>query len=173
MEPTEQDPASGRRSERSTVTVLEHPSADAVSDTPGEPSRLTLRPAGGRRGAVDGGWWPRSTDPDELLALAAAAEPAVGPIVRIAVDTTTWAGTPRRIGVHPHVLRIDTFRTWDTGMVRLVGQDGRLVDLLLVAPDTDRSAADTALAAAADPVDRRPLGELLGRAPAEQDTTTA
>jgi hypothetical protein len=33
-------------------------------------TRLSLKPSSSGRGAVDGGWWPRSTDPAvELVAL--------------------------------------------------------------------------------------------------------
>ena len=31
--------------------------------------RLSLRPAGSHRGAVDGGWWPRETTAEELAVL--------------------------------------------------------------------------------------------------------
>jgi hypothetical protein len=85
--------------------------------------------------------------------------------VRVAGNLGTWAGTPRRIGTGDASLRVDLFRTGETGTVRLVGADGSLLDLLLITPDTDEATADAELAAASDAEDLRPVAELLGAAP--------
>ena len=50
-------------------------------------------------GAVDGGWWPRSRDPDaELPDLIAGLDASVGPVTRLALNTvaaSAWAGFAR------------------------------------------------------------------------------
>jgi hypothetical protein len=130
--------------------------------------RLSLRPAGSHRGAVDGGWWPRETTAEELLAMVEAVRPSFQAVVRVAGNLGTWAGTPRRIGSGDASLRVDLFRTGETGTVRLVGADGSLLDLLLITPDTDEATADAELAAASDAEDLRPVAELLGAAPASR-----
>ena len=124
--------------------------------------RLVLRPTGLHLGAVDGVWWPREYSADELLAVAAAVEPSFQKVVRVALSTEGWAGTPRRIGTGGDTLRVDLFRTGERHTVRLVGEDGRLMDLLLIAPDTEADAADAEMKAGADTDDLRTVAELLG-----------
>jgi len=127
---------------------------------PSEP-RVTLRPKGDRLGAVDGAWWPRANSPEEILAVAAAVEPSFQKVVRVGLSMDAWAETPRRIGTGDDVLRIDLFRTGEHHTVRLVGEDGRLLDLLLVAPDTAPDTAEEAMKAGADADDLRSVADLL------------
>jgi len=124
--------------------------------------RLVLRPTGLNVGAVDGVWWPRENSAEELLAVAAAVEPSFQKVVRVALSMDGWAGIPRRIGSGDDVLRIDLFRTGERHTVRLVGEDGRMIDLLLINPDTDADTADTEMKAGADTDDLRTVTELLG-----------
>jgi hypothetical protein len=57
----------------------------AASTRPSGPPglRVQLDPTMAGTGAVDGGWWPRSRDPDaELPGLIAGLDCSVGPITR-------------------------------------------------------------------------------------------
>ena len=66
----------------STLTTAPPPRA------PGPPGlRLQLDPTMAGTGAVDGGWWPRSRDPDaELPGLIAALDSSLGPVTRVALN---------------------------------------------------------------------------------------
>src|SRR5215217_8496946 len=49
--------------------------------------RLQLDPTMAGTGAVDGGWWPRSRDPDaELPGLIAGLDASLGPVTRLALN---------------------------------------------------------------------------------------
>lgn len=66
----------------------------ASAVTPCAPGRLGLKP----RGALDGAWWPRSSDPVvELTALIAALGAEQVPARRITLARTGWDSAPRRI----------------------------------------------------------------------------
>lgn len=123
--------------------------------------RLTLRPARAHVGAVDGVWWPRENSADELLAVAAAVEQSFQKVVRVALSMEGWAGTPRRIGTGDDTLRVDLFRMGERHTVRLIGEDGRMMDLLLIAPGTDADTAEAEMKAGGDTDDLRTVAELL------------
>src|SRR4051794_32177071 len=73
-------------------------------------SRLSLDPALGRRGAVDGGWWPRSRNASmELPVLVSSLNAGVGAVTRLGVDARDWDDIPRRITVGGHVVRVGRF----------------------------------------------------------------
>ena len=58
--------------------------------------RLRLDPTLARGGILDGGWWPRSRDPDaELPDLIAGLESSLGAITRVALNPEPWDGAPR------------------------------------------------------------------------------
>jgi hypothetical protein len=62
--------------------------------------RLQLDPAMAGTGAVDGGWWPRSRDPDaELPGLIAGLDSSLGPITRVALNLDAWDTAPRRVAL--------------------------------------------------------------------------
>jgi Family of unknown function (DUF5994) len=52
---------------------------------------LRLSPTLAGAGILDGGWWPRSRDPDtELPALIAGLESTLGPITKVAINLDAW-----------------------------------------------------------------------------------
>ena len=64
--------------------------------------RLQLDPSLVGTGAVDGGWWPRSRDPDaELPGLTAGLDTSIGPITRVALNLDAWDAAPRRVASRP------------------------------------------------------------------------
>ena len=59
--------------------------------------RLRLEPTGSTRTLLDGGWWPRSSDPAaELPGLILAIDRVRGPVTRLILSIAAW--TPRRGG---------------------------------------------------------------------------
>lgn len=112
-------------------------------------ARLSLKPKGSARGALDGAWWPQSTDPAiELTALIEAVEV---PVRRIALNMAGWDSTPRRIQ-HGSAQKaaVDWFRISGIHLVRIVGTDDQRIDLLLIPADTEEVTAELALAMATE-----------------------
>jgi hypothetical protein len=131
--------ATGRR----TVFSLAAPS------TP----RLHLHPASSAYTLLDGGWWPRSTDPvAELPGLVLAIDALHGPVKRLMLNRLDWDSHPRRLGIAGRVVRVGYFSSHPTSLLTaLSGRSGDRVDLLIVPPGTDRGVATAAMALAATP----------------------
>lgn len=127
--------------------------------------RLRLDPTLSNGGVVDGGWWPRSRDPDaELPGLIASLESAVGPITRVALNLDAWDTAPRRIAVDGRRLRVGWFRTMDPNMIGVTrGFQDRLA-LLVVPPQATTAAAEIAMAMAADPTNSARPADILAAA---------
>jgi Family of unknown function (DUF5994) len=113
--------------------------------------RLRLDPTLGGTGAVDGGWWPRSRDPDaELPGLIAGLGSSFGPISRVALNLDAWDSAPRRVAVDGRRVRVGWFRYMDAHTVGVTrALQGRLA-LLVVPPEATTAAAQIAMAMAAD-----------------------
>ncbi|XVQ11592.1 DUF5994 family protein [Spirillospora sp. CA-255316] len=145
---------------------------------PPSTSRLRMRPpgpAGSPRTPLDGGWWPRSTDPvAELpgLILALQAGPQAdgaaddhGRITHVMLRVADWDGRPRRLCVDgpagARVVRLSWFDTLPAGLLTAIYADGGRVDLLTVPPSTSHAAARSAMELAAHDTNRLPAPELL------------
>jgi hypothetical protein len=114
--------------------------------------RLRMKPDDAAPGHVDGGWWPRSTDPAaEFPALVAALTSILGPISRAGYSLDAWNATARKLTVHDQVVRMEGFRTMQPNTVTLTGQNRRRISLLVVPPDTPGGVARAVLRSAADP----------------------
>jgi Family of unknown function (DUF5994) len=113
--------------------------------------RLRLSPTLAGAGILDGGWWPRSRDPDaELPVLIAGLESMLGPITRVALNLDAWDRAPRRVAVNGRRVRVGWFRTMDPHMIGVTrGFQDRLA-LLVVPPEAVGQAAQRAMAMAAD-----------------------
>jgi hypothetical protein len=124
---------------RKTVMSLSAPS------TP----RLRMEPTRSRRTLLDGGWWPRSTDPvAELPGLVLAIDKLRGPVTRLVLSAEGWNSHPRRLGVAGRVLRLGYFTSQPTSLLTALCDNGNRVDLLIVPPDA-RGTADAAMVLAA------------------------
>jgi hypothetical protein len=143
------------------------PSTAPLSARPPPPGsrRLQLDPTMAGTRAVDGGWWPRSRDPDaELPGLIAGLDASVGPITRIALNLDAWDTAPRRVAVDGRRVRVGWFRHMDAHTIGLTraGQD-RMV-LLVIPPQTTTAAAQIAMAMAADAADSAGPADILAAA---------
>jgi Family of unknown function (DUF5994) len=113
--------------------------------------RLELDSTMAGTGAVDGGWWPRSRDPDaELPGLIAGLDASVGPITRVALNLDAWDSAPRRVAVDGRRVRVGWFRHMDAHTVGLTRAAQDRVVLLVVPPQATPAAAHIAMAMAAD-----------------------
>lgn len=119
-----------------------------TNNSPIPPSipRLRMEPTGLRRTLLDGGWWPRSTDPvAEIPGLVLAIDNLRGPVSRLILAADGWASHPRRLRVAGRVLKLDYFASQPTSLLTVLCSNGARVDLLVVAPDTARVPADAAM----------------------------
>ena len=132
-----------------TLTSRAHSTATSAS-APSTP-RLRLEPTGSRHALLDGGWWPRSTDPiAELPGLVLAIDNVRGPVTRLVLSADGWEVNPRRLGVAGRILRLGYFTSQPVALLTaLCGDTGDRVDLLIVPPETDAGTADTAMVLAA------------------------
>lgn len=109
-------------------------------------SRLRMQLKGARGTVLDGGWWPRSTDPvAELPGLVLAIDELRGPVVRLVLASAGWDSHPRRLRVADRVLRLGYFHSQPVSLLTALCGNGERVDLLVVAPHT--TTGDTADAA--------------------------
>ena len=124
--------------------------------------RLRLDPTLSNGGVLDGGWWPRSRDPDaELPGLIAGLESAVGPITRVALNLDAWDTAPRRIAVDGRRLRVGWFRHMDPHMIGVTRAFQDRLALLVVPPQATTAAAGIAMAMAADPTNSARPADIL------------
>ncbi|RZU54259.1 hypothetical protein EV385_6207 [Krasilnikovia cinnamomea] len=112
--------------------------------------RLRMEPTGSPRTLLDGGWWPRSTDPvAELPGLVLAIDTVRGPITRLVLSAAGWDTHPRRLGVAGRVLRLGYFASQPANLLTALCANGDRVDLLIVPSHTADGAADAAMILAA------------------------
>jgi len=132
-------------------------------DTPGT-LRLQLDPRQSRAAALDGGWWPRSTDAlAELPALLSALAGIRGDVTHAMLNTLQWDQPhPKRLATAARAVHLGWYTAQPAGLITVLCDFGRdRFDLLVVPPDASASSAAAALAAAADGTDGRHAPELL------------
>jgi hypothetical protein len=119
--------------------------------------RLQLDSTMAGTGVVDGGWWPRSRDPEaELPGLIAGLDASLGPITRLALNLTAWDTAPRRVAVDGRRVRVGWFRHMDADTIGVTRAAQDRVVLLVVPPQATTAAAQIAMAMAADAASARP-----------------
>jgi Family of unknown function (DUF5994) len=149
-----------------TATTSTPTTAPPPTRPPAPPGlRLQLDPTRAGTGAVDGGWWPRSRDPDaELPGLIASLDASLGPITRVALNLDAWDTAPRRVAVDGRRVRVGWFRQMDAHTVGLTRAAQDRVVLLVVPPQATTAAAQIAMAMAADPANSAGPADILAAA---------
>jgi hypothetical protein len=140
----------------------------------GSPSapRLHLQPILSGRTLLDGGWWPRSTDPvTELPQLILALNHDHSPVRRVLLGPSEWDSQPFRISVAGRV-RCVWYAAQPAGLLVALRSDGDRVDLLVVPPDTDPATARAAMALAAQPANTVHAPDILTAVTAGQPPPT-
>jgi hypothetical protein len=131
-------------------TVIER--VTIVPSTPPSRPRLVLARTRADYAVLDGGWWPRSWDPvAELPGLVLALAARFGPIRRLMLSSTAWDSRFRRLAVGAGVVRMGWFTSMDPALLIATTYRGEQIDLLVVPPQTAATAAEQAMATAADP----------------------
>jgi hypothetical protein len=122
---------------------------DILSPPTPRTSRLSLDPALGRQGAVDGGWWPHSRNASvELPVLISSLNNRIGAVLRLGVDARDWDDIPRRLTVSGRPVRIGWFADLNHKIIVTLGSRDHIL-LLVIPPQTPTAAAKSALAMAA------------------------
>jgi hypothetical protein len=154
-----------------TSTLTTAPPSTRPPAPPG--LRLQLEPTRAGTGALDGGWWPRSRDPDaELPGLIASLESSLGPITRVALNLDAWDTAPRRVAVDGRRVRVGWFRQMDAHTIGVTRAAQDRVVLLVVPPQATTAAAGIAMAMAADAAtSARPADILAAAGIGGQDPT--
>lgn len=112
--------------------------------------RLSMKSAGAVRGRVDGGWWPRSGDPEaEFPELVAALRPWLGWANRVSYHLDAWAAVPRKMFIEGRRVRFEGFRSMDAHTVVVISSVAGRISLLVVPPGAPDDMARAALASAA------------------------
>lgn len=133
---------------------------DSLVDTDVQPTteptrrevRLQMKPDNAAPGHVDGGWWPRSTDPAaEFPALIAALTSTLGPISRVGYNLDAWTTTARKLTIRDRVVRMEGFHTMQPNTVTITGQNRHRTSLLVIPPDTPSDMAHAILSSASAP----------------------
>lgn len=147
-----------------TLTASTTASATASPSAPSTP-RLRLEPTGSTHTLLDGGWWPRSTDPaQEMPGLIAAIDKVHGPITRLILNVDGWDPRPRRLALAGRRLRLGYFASQPAALLTARCDNGDRVDLLVVPSRTARSTAEAAMALAATASNRVHTQHLLADA---------
>jgi hypothetical protein len=126
--------------------------------------RLKLDGGPARKAALDGAWWPRTTDAEaELPPLLEALGGLRGEITHVLLGATEWdLPHPRRLAPGRAGARLGWFTSQPAGVVTIMTEFGQdRFDLLVVPPDTARDEAEAAMSAAADADDNSRASELL------------
>jgi hypothetical protein len=127
--------------------------------------RLQLDPARAGTGAVDGGWWPRSRDPDgELPGLIAGLDASLGRITRVALNLDAWDSAPRRVAVDGRRVHVGWFRHMDAHTIGVTRALQDRMTLLVVPPEATTAAAEIAMAMAADATNGAGPADILAAA---------
>ena len=147
------------------------PATAMPATAPPERPRLRLQPGLTGHTPLDGGWWPRSSDPAaELPGLILALDQRHGPVTAIMLGRAGWdASRPRWLRVDGpagrRTVRLGWFETMPAGLLTATARNGR-TDLLTILPHTSEPAARAAMDQAAQPGNRTHTPALLA-------TTTA
>jgi Family of unknown function (DUF5994) len=134
--------------------------------------RLRLDPALAREGVLDGGWWPRSRDPDaELPDLIAGLDSSLGAITRVALNLDAWDSSPRRVAIDGRRVHVGWFRAMNAHTIGVTRAFQDRFVLLIVPPEATPAAAAMAMAMAADATNSaRPADILAASGIADDDT---
>jgi hypothetical protein len=142
---------------------------------PVPPVRLSLTPEGATPGRLDGAWWPRSHDLlREVPPLATALDPTWGKITRVIVNPTHRPVIPRRVPVAGHVIHVGWFeQEQDADEVMVCSFVPRRLELLVIPPEADDSAAEWVMPEASAPANVRTGTDLLTAAGAPTEDPRA
>ncbi|HEU4421086.1 MAG TPA: DUF5994 family protein [Pilimelia sp.] len=147
-----------------TITAAQR--ATIVPPSPPSTPRVRLVSARAGQAVLDGGWWPRSSDPiAELPGLVLTLGDRYGPIRHVILNSNAWDSRFRRLAVGGRAVRMGWFTSLDPALATATDRGDQL-DLLVVPPRTAEAAARDAMARAADPANTMRAPDILAAIPA-------
>jgi hypothetical protein len=128
--------------------------------------RLSLEANPRRTRAVDGAWWPRSTDAAaELPGLIAAVDRRLGEMaLRVGLHVDAWSNIPHRIPAPGRTVKVGWFQSMDRRLVTLTIRGREGITLRVIPPEATAASAKAAFAFASATTDAN------GVPPAEDQT---
>ncbi|HEY2203295.1 MAG TPA: DUF5994 family protein [Pseudonocardia sp.] len=137
------------------------PPAPAPAPAGVRSARLSLKPATGPTGYVDGGWWPRSRElAQELPGLLAGLRGRLGPVESVSYHLGDWTPPPHRMSVDGVSFRTAGYHFQRPSTVDVIARTERIT-LLVIAPEESEQTANRALEAAASPGGTDDIATLL------------
>jgi Family of unknown function (DUF5994) len=134
----------------------------SAGQSPPPALRLRLDRTLARGGSLDGGWWPRSTDPEaELPDLIRGLESSLGVITRVALNLDAWDSAPPRLVVDGRRVHVGWFRAMNAHTIGVTSASRNRFVLLVVPPQATSAEAANAMAMAADPANSARAADLL------------
>jgi Family of unknown function (DUF5994) len=158
-----------------TPDSTEHTTAVPPPGRPAPPAlRLRLDPTLARRGSLDGGWWPRSPDPEaELPDLIRGLESSLGVITRVALNPDAWDSAPRQLAIDGRRVHVGWFRAMNADTIGVTSASRDRFVLLVVPPQATPAAAATAMAMAAEATNSARPADLLAASGIGAEDTVA
>ncbi|MFW0791904.1 DUF5994 family protein [Gordonia sp. CPCC 205333] len=125
--------------------------------------RVALKAHATTNDHIDGAWWPHSSQLEsEIRDLIETVSERINPVVRVVFHENDWVHSLSRIQVDNHLIRLDGYRYWPSGVVKLRGtNDKQALTIMVIPPNTSTPAAATILAAASNRRDNSTVGELM------------
>ncbi|MGF6886003.1 hypothetical protein ABIA39_007484 [Nocardia sp. GAS34] len=125
-------------------------------------SRRLPTPRAPRPGAVDGAWWPRTTDlVAELADLEVLLAGRAGRVDRIMYNMTAWQPAPRRTMIGGRSVHLDGYQHLPTHTLCVLGLDRTRLVLLVIPAGTATATAQALLSAASQPGNELTTDELV------------
>ncbi|MGO4648078.1 DUF5994 family protein [Nocardia sp. 2YAB30] len=141
--------------------LLDRSSRSSLRSGP-PPSRRFATPRASRPGAVDGVWWPRTTDlVAELADLEALLAGRASGLDRIMYNMDAWQPAPRRTMIGGRSVRLDGYRHLPTPTLCVLGLDRTRLVLLVIPAGTQNVTAQALLWAASRPGNELTADELM------------
>lgn len=120
--------------------------ADVLTRRARRELRLKIKPNTAARGALDGGWWPWSTDPAaEFPALVMALSSWVGPARHLAYHPDGWDPAESTLTIDGWTVHLAAPRTMQPNTVVLTGPNRKQIRVLVVPPATPGGVARAVL----------------------------
>ncbi|WP_245717882.1 DUF5994 family protein [Nocardia miyunensis] len=142
--------------------LLDRSSRFTLRSGPPPASRRLPTPRAPRPGAVDGAWWPRTSDlVAELSDLEALLAGRAGNLDRIMYNMDAWQLAPRRTMIGGRSVRLDGYRHLSAHTLCVLGLDRTRLVLLVIPAHTQNAPAQTLLWAASRPGNELTADELL------------
>ncbi len=114
-------------------------------------TRLALCDRSSLPGAVDGAWWPHSSDlRTELPDLVAVLGLLIGQVHRVVYDPSIWPHAPSRIIRGTAQISVDPYSLVACDTIYLIGTHSRDAVLYVVPPTSPNEAVHRVLSAVSD-----------------------